>query len=31
MNPPRPTDIVLHKASHLLEVAFDDGRRFKLP
>lgn len=31
MNPPRSTDIVLHKASHLLEVAFDDGRRFRLP
>jgi DUF971 family protein len=22
---------VLHKASHALEVAFDDGRRFRLP
>lgn len=30
-NPPRPTDIILHKASHELEVAFDDGRRFRLP
>ncbi|MBY4599650.1 DUF971 domain-containing protein [bacterium BD-1] len=28
---PRPTDIVLHQASHVLEVAFDDGRRFRLP
>jgi len=28
---PRPTDIVLHKASHVLEVAFDDGSRFSLP
>ncbi|WP_374602189.1 gamma-butyrobetaine hydroxylase-like domain-containing protein [Arenimonas sp.] len=30
-NPPRPTDIILHQASHELEVAFDDGRRFRLP
>lgn len=30
-NPPRPTDIILHKASHELEVAFDDGSRFRLP
>ena len=28
---PRPTDIVLHRKSHLLEVAFDDGARFELP
>jgi len=28
---PRPTEIVLHKASHALEVAFDDGTRFRLP
>jgi DUF971 family protein len=28
---PRPTDLVLHKASHVLEVAFDDGARFRLP
>ena len=28
---PRPTEIVLHKASHALEVAFDDGSRFRLP
>ena len=28
---PRPTDIVLHRASHALEVAFDDGSRFMLP
>jgi DUF971 family protein len=27
---PRPTDIVLHRASHALEVAFDDGSRFTL-
>jgi DUF971 family protein len=28
---PRPTDLILHKASHVLEVAFDDGSRFRLP
>jgi DUF971 family protein len=28
---PRPTEIVLHQASHALEVAFDDGSRFRLP
>lgn len=27
---PIPTDIVLHKKSHELEIAFDDGERFKL-
>jgi DUF971 family protein len=27
---PRPTDIVLHRASHVLEVAFDTGERFRL-
>ncbi len=27
----RPTDIILHRASHLLEVAFDDGSRYRLP
>ena len=31
MNHPRPTDIVLHRASHALEVAFDSGERFTLP
>ena len=31
MSAPRPTEIVLHKASHALEVAFDDGTRFRLP
>ena len=31
MSTPRATEIVLHKASHALEVAFDDGARFKLP
>ena len=28
---PRPTDIVLHQQSRVLEVAFDDGARFELP
>ena len=28
---PRPTELVLHKGSHALEVAFDDGTRFRLP
>jgi DUF971 family protein len=27
----RPTDIKLHQKSRVLEVAFDDGSRFKLP
>ena len=31
MSNPRPTDIVLHRASHALEVAFDSGERFTLP
>jgi DUF971 family protein len=31
MSPARPTDLILHQASHLLEVAFDDGQRFRLP
>lgn len=31
MSTPRPTDIVLHQASHVLEVAFEDGRRYRLP
>jgi len=31
MSSPRPTDLILHKASHALEVAFDDGVRFRLP
>ena len=26
----RPTDIILHQQSRLLEIAFDDGQRFKL-
>lgn len=28
---PRPTGITLHRASHVLEVAFDDGQAFRLP
>jgi DUF971 family protein len=32
MNPSsRPTDLILHQASHLLEVAFADGVRHRLP
>ena len=30
-NTPRPTDITLHQRSGVLDVAFDDGRRFELP
>ena len=29
--PPRPTGLTLHRASHVLEVAFDDGATFRLP
>ncbi|KAA6185982.1 DUF971 domain-containing protein [Thiohalocapsa marina] len=28
---PLPTEIRLHQQSHILEIAFDDGARFKLP
>jgi len=28
---PTPTNITLHRASHVLEVAFDTGEIFKLP
>lgn len=28
---PTPTDITLHQASRILEIAFSDGRRFRLP
>lgn len=31
MPKPRPTEIELHRASRVLEIAFDDGARFKLP
>ena len=27
----RPTDLILHQASHALEVAFADGVRYRLP
>jgi len=30
-NDPSPTEITLHSASRVLEIAFDDGRVFKLP
>src|SRR5216683_6782504 len=28
---PRPTDITLHSVSRVLEIAFSDGRTFRLP
>jgi DUF971 family protein len=28
---PLPTEIKLHQVSHVLEIAFNDGTRFKLP
>lgn len=31
MTTPKPLDIILHRASRVLEVAFDDGQRFRLP
>ena len=31
MSNPRPTGLTLHKASHVLEVAFDTGEVFRLP
>ena len=27
----RPTDIILHQQSRILEIAFEDGKRFRLP
>lgn len=27
----RPTDIVLHSQSHMLEIRFDDGNQFEIP
>ena len=27
----KPTDIIFHRASHVLEVAFENGERYKLP
>jgi DUF971 family protein len=29
--PPQPTDITLHAASRVLEIAYDDGQVFRLP
>ena len=29
--PPQPTDITLHAASRVLEIAYDDGQTFRLP
>jgi DUF971 family protein len=31
MSHPQPTDITLHRASRVLEVAFDTGETFRLP
>ena len=31
VNQPKPLEIILHRASHALEVAFDDGSRYRLP
>ncbi len=31
MSEPRPTEINLHQKSRVLEIAFDDGSRFRLP
>ncbi|NCT68843.1 MAG: DUF971 domain-containing protein [Rhodanobacteraceae bacterium] len=31
MTSPQPTSITLHRASHVLEVAFDSGETFRLP
>ncbi|KFN49831.1 gamma-butyrobetaine hydroxylase-like domain-containing protein [Arenimonas composti] len=31
MSAPRPIDIVLHRASHVLEIAWEDGLRHRLP
>jgi len=28
---PKPTEINLHQVSRILDIAFDDGRRFELP
>jgi DUF971 family protein len=28
---PTPTEIRLHQVSHVLEIAFDDGARFRIP
>lgn len=28
---PAPTEITVHQQSHVLEIAFDDGERFRIP
>jgi len=28
---PKPTELTVHQASRVLEIAFDDGRRFRIP
>lgn len=28
---PKPTEINLHQASHILEISFEDGEKFELP
>lgn len=30
-SPPRPTELTVHGASRVLEIAFDDGARFRIP
>jgi DUF971 family protein len=30
-SPVHPTELVVHQASRVLEIAFDDGQRFRLP
>lgn len=30
-HPARPTELTVHQASRVLEVGFDDGRRFRIP
>jgi DUF971 family protein len=31
MSSPTPTELTVHQQSHVLEVAFDDGSRYRLP
>lgn len=30
-NTPQPTDVTVHQQSRVLEIAFDDGARFRIP
>ena len=30
-SPPHPTEVKLHQSSRILEIAFSDGQRFRLP